>query len=72
MVTCQGSISSLTVPSTRDEHPEEVSKQKNEDALKQEAERDTVKTSEGKSAEEIAMDYALDVDSLDEAVSWYI
>lgn len=68
MVACQASISSLY----SDERLEEVSKQKNKDALKLEAEKDTVKTREGKSAEEIAMDNALDVDSFDGAVSWYI
>ena len=65
MVACQASISSLYA----DERLEEVSKQKNKDALKLEAEKDTVKTREGKSAEEIAMNNVLDVDSFDGAVS---
>ena len=65
MVACQASISSLY----SDERLEEFSKQKNKDALKLEAEKDTVKTREGKSAEEIAMDNVLDVDSFDGAVS---
>nr|XP_022331718.1 uncharacterized protein LOC111129555 [Crassostrea virginica] len=49
---------------------EEVSKQINEDALKQESENDKVKPCNGKSAEEIAKDDALDVDSFDEASGW--
>ena len=68
IVACQGSISSLTADERR---REEVLKQINEDALKQESENDKVKPCKGKSAEEIAKDDALDVDSFDEAVSWY-
>ena len=66
IVACQGSISSLTADERR---REEVSKQINEDVLKQGIENDKVKPCNGESDEKIAKDDALDVDSFDEAVS---